>query len=29
MMPPLAALSAADRAAVVSGYDQVRARRVA
>jgi 4-hydroxy-tetrahydrodipicolinate synthase len=29
MMPPLAALSATDRAAVVSGYDQVRARRVA
>jgi 4-hydroxy-tetrahydrodipicolinate synthase len=29
MMPPLAALSAADRAAVVSGYDQERARRVA
>jgi len=29
MMPPLAALSAADRAAVVAGYDQVRARQVA
>ena len=29
MMPPLAAFSPADRAAVVSGYDQVRARRVA
>jgi 4-hydroxy-tetrahydrodipicolinate synthase len=29
MMPPLAAFSATDRAAVVVGYDQVRARRVA
>ncbi|MBO0754074.1 MAG: dihydrodipicolinate synthase family protein, partial [Bradyrhizobiaceae bacterium] len=29
VMPPLAEFSAADRAAVVSGYDQARARRVA
>jgi 4-hydroxy-tetrahydrodipicolinate synthase len=29
MMPPLAAVATAERAAVVSGYDQVRARRVA
>ena len=29
MMPPLAALSASDRAAVVAGYDQLRARQVA
>jgi 4-hydroxy-tetrahydrodipicolinate synthase len=29
MMPPLAPFAAADRAAVVSGYDQIRAQRVA
>jgi 4-hydroxy-tetrahydrodipicolinate synthase len=29
VMPPLAAFSAADRAAVVAGYDRVRAKRVA
>jgi 4-hydroxy-tetrahydrodipicolinate synthase len=29
MMPPLAALTTAERAAVVSGYDQARVRRVA
>jgi len=29
VMPPLTAFSAADRAAVVSGYDRVRAKRVA
>jgi 4-hydroxy-tetrahydrodipicolinate synthase len=29
MMPPLAVFPAADRAAVIAGYDQVRARRVA
>jgi 4-hydroxy-tetrahydrodipicolinate synthase len=29
VMPPLAAFSAADRAAVVAGYDTVRAKRVA
>jgi 4-hydroxy-tetrahydrodipicolinate synthase len=29
VMPPLAALPAADRAAVIAGYDQVRAKRVA
>jgi len=29
VMPPLASFPAADRAAVISGYDQVRARRVA
>jgi 4-hydroxy-tetrahydrodipicolinate synthase len=29
VMPPLAVFPAADRAAVVSGYDQVRAKRVA
>jgi 4-hydroxy-tetrahydrodipicolinate synthase len=29
VMPPLAGFPAADRAAVISGYDQVRARRVA
>jgi len=29
VMPPLAGFSAADRAAVISGYDQVRAKRVA
>jgi 4-hydroxy-tetrahydrodipicolinate synthase len=29
VMPPLAPFSAADRAAVISGYDQVRAKRVA
>jgi 4-hydroxy-tetrahydrodipicolinate synthase len=29
VMPPLAAFAAADRAAVISGYDQVRAKRVA
>jgi 4-hydroxy-tetrahydrodipicolinate synthase len=29
MKPPLAPLSAADRSAVVSGYDAVRAKRVA
>ena len=29
VMPPLAASSAADRATVVAGYDQVRAKRVA
>jgi len=29
VMPPLAVFAAADRAAVVSGYEQVRARRVA
>jgi 4-hydroxy-tetrahydrodipicolinate synthase len=29
VMPPLAAFSAADRAAVFAGYDQVRAKRVA
>jgi 4-hydroxy-tetrahydrodipicolinate synthase len=27
--PPLSALSASDRAAVVAGYDSVRAKRVA
>jgi 4-hydroxy-tetrahydrodipicolinate synthase len=29
LMPPLAAFPAADRAAAIAGYDQVRARRVA
>jgi hypothetical protein len=29
VMPPLTAFSAADRAAVVAGYDRVRAKRVA
>jgi 4-hydroxy-tetrahydrodipicolinate synthase len=29
VMPPLAAFSAADTAAVVAGYDQARAKRVA
>ena len=29
VMPPLAGLPAADRAAVIAGYDQVRAKRVA
>jgi 4-hydroxy-tetrahydrodipicolinate synthase len=29
MMPPLAVFPAADRAAVIAGYDQVRAKRVA
>ncbi len=29
VMPPLAAFPAADRAAVIAGYDQVRAKRVA
>jgi len=29
VMPPLAGFPAADRAAVISGYDQVRAKRVA
>ena len=29
VMHPLAVFSAADRAAVVAGYDQVRAKRVA
>jgi hypothetical protein len=29
MEPPLSAFPAADRAAVVSGYDAVRAKRVA
>jgi 4-hydroxy-tetrahydrodipicolinate synthase len=29
VMPPLAVFPAADRAAAVSGYDQVRAKRVA
>jgi len=29
VMPPLAAFATADRAAVVSGYEQVRAKRVA
>ena len=29
VMPPLAPFSAADRAAVVAGYDTVRAKRVA
>jgi hypothetical protein len=28
-MPPLAAFSGADTAAVVAGYDQARAKRVA
>jgi transketolase C-terminal domain/subunit len=29
LMPPLSVFPPADRAAVVSGYDQVRAKRVA
>ncbi len=29
VMPPLAGFPAADRAAVIAGYDQVRAKRVA
>ena len=29
VVPPLSAFAAADRVAVVSGYDQVRAKRVA
>ena len=29
VMPPLATFPAADRAAVIAGYDQIRARRAA
>jgi hypothetical protein len=29
VMPPLQAFSSADRASVVAGYDQIRAKRVA